>query len=37
MAVVPIERKPLSFAERTYLPQIASGLATTFPHLVRPK
>ena len=29
MAIIPLERKPLSFAERTYLPQIASGLKTT--------
>ena len=37
MAVVPLERKPLTFAERTYLPQIAEGLRTTWRHLVRPK
>ena len=36
MAVIKIERKPLSFAERTYLPQIASGLFTTIKHLFRP-
>jgi NADH-quinone oxidoreductase subunit I len=34
---VPIERKPLSFAERTYVPQIVAGLKTTWKHLVRPK
>ncbi len=37
MAVKVLERKPLSFAERTYLPQIASGLATTFRNMFRPK
>lgn len=37
MAVVPLERKPLTFAERTYLPQIAAGLKTTIKHLVRKK
>ena len=26
MAVVPLERKPLTFAERTYLPQIAGTI-----------
>ncbi len=36
MAVTPIERKPLSFAERTYIPQILSGLKTTWKHLVAP-
>jgi NADH-quinone oxidoreductase subunit I len=37
MAVVPLERKPLTFAERTYLPQIVGGLKTTIKHLVRKK
>ncbi len=37
MAVIPLERKPLTLAERTYLPQIASGLRTTLRHLFRPK
>lgn len=37
MAVVPLERKPLSFAERTYVPQILRGLRTTLRHLVRKK
>ena len=32
-----LERKPLSFAERTYLPQIAAGLKTTIKHLFAPK
>ena len=36
MAVITIERKPLSFAERTYLPQIASGLKITLKHLFAP-
>ena len=35
--VVTVERKPLSFAERTYLPAIASGLKTTLKHLFAPK
>ena len=34
--VVPVPRKPLSLAERTYLPAIASGLKTTFKHLFQP-
>ncbi|HVU33197.1 MAG TPA: NADH-quinone oxidoreductase subunit I [Opitutaceae bacterium] len=34
---VPVERKPLTFAERTYVPQIVGGLKTTWKHLVRPK
>ena len=37
MAVVPVARPPLTLAERTYLPQIAAGLRTTWRHLVRPK
>jgi NADH-quinone oxidoreductase subunit I len=37
MAVVPLERKPLTFAERTYLPQIMSGLKTTFKHMFQPQ
>ena len=37
MAVIPLERKPLTLAERTYLPQIAGGLKTTWQHLVRAK
>ncbi len=36
MAVVTVERKPLSLLERTYLPNIASGLATTFKRMVQP-
>ena len=34
---VPVERKPLTFAERTYIPQVIGGLKTTWQHLVRPK
>jgi NADH-quinone oxidoreductase subunit I len=37
MAVITVERKPLTLAERTYLPQIAAGLKTTFKHLLAPK
>ena len=37
MAVIPIDRKPLSFAERTYIPQVMAGLKTTWKHLVKPK
>jgi len=29
MAVIQVQRKPLSFAERTYLPQVFGGLMTT--------
>ena len=36
MAVVPLERKPLSLAERTYVPAILSGLKTTFKRMFRP-
>ena len=36
MAIVPLERKPLTFAERTYLPQIAGGLMTTLKHFFAP-
>ena len=35
MAVIQVERKPLSFAERTYIPQIVGGLRTTLKHLFR--
>ncbi len=30
-----LERKPLTFAEKTFLPQIASGLATTFVNIFK--
>ncbi len=36
MAVIPIERKKLSFAERTYIPQILSGLTTTVKRIFQP-
>jgi NADH-quinone oxidoreductase subunit I len=32
-----VERKPLTWAERTYLPQVISGLARTLGWLFRPK
>jgi len=37
MAVIPVERKPLNFVERTYLPQVLNGLRITFRHLLGPK
>jgi len=37
MSFVTVERKPLSFAERTYIPQILGGMKTTFRHLIKPK
>jgi NADH-quinone oxidoreductase subunit I len=37
MAIVPLERKPLTFAERTYVPQVLLGLKTTWKHLVKRK
>ena len=30
-----IERKPLTFAEKTFLPQIATGLKTTFGNMLK--
>ncbi len=36
MAVKVVERKPLSLSERTYLPQIASGLKITFKNMFKP-
>ena len=37
MAVgTPLERKPLSLVERSYIPAIASGLKTTLKHLFQP-
>jgi NADH-quinone oxidoreductase subunit I len=36
MAVIQVERKPLSFAERTYIPQIIGGLKTTLKHFFQP-
>lgn len=37
MAVIQVERKPLSFAERTYLPQIMGGMKITMKHFFAPK
>jgi NADH-quinone oxidoreductase subunit I len=37
MAVKVLERKPLTLAERSYLPQIVGGLLTTLRHLFAPK
>lgn len=36
MAIRVIERKPLSLAEQTYLPQIAAGLKITFRNMFKP-
>ena len=36
MAVVTVQRKPLTLLERTYLPNIVAGLATTFKRMVKP-
>jgi len=36
MATIPVDRKPLSFAERTYLPQILGGLKITFKRMLQP-
>lgn len=36
MATKVVERKPLSFAERTYLPQIVSGLKITMKNMFKP-
>jgi NADH-quinone oxidoreductase subunit I len=36
MAVIQVQRKPLTLAERTYLPNLVAGLKTTLRHLVRP-
>jgi NADH-quinone oxidoreductase subunit I len=37
MAIIPVERKPLTLSERAYLPQVAAGLAITLKHLFAPK
>lgn len=37
MAIIKVERKKLSFWEKTYLPQIAGGLWITLKNLVKPK
>jgi NADH-quinone oxidoreductase subunit I len=36
MAVIKVQRKPLTLTERTYFPQILSGLKTTFKYLLGP-
>lgn len=36
MAVIPVDRKPLTFSERTYLPQIAGAMRTTIQRLLKP-
>ena len=36
MAVIQVQRKPLTLAERTYLPQIFGGLMTTIKYFFRP-
>jgi NADH-quinone oxidoreductase subunit I len=36
MAVKKLKRKPLTFAEKTYLPQIVSGLKITLKNIFRP-
>ena len=37
MAVITVERKPLTLAERTYVPQIVNGLKTTFKYMFKPQ
>jgi NADH-quinone oxidoreductase subunit I len=37
MAVIPVQRKPLTLAERTYLPQVVAGLRITLKHFFAPK
>jgi len=37
MAVIKLERKPLTLAERSYLPQIVGSLKITLKHLFQPK
>ena len=36
MAVIPVQRKALTLAERTYIPQIAGGLMTTLRYFFEP-
>jgi len=36
MAVITVARKPLTLAERTYIPQILGGLRTTLKHFFQP-
>ena len=37
MAVIHVERRPLTFAERTYLPQVLGGLLITLRHFFAPR
>ncbi|HEY3756953.1 MAG TPA: NADH-quinone oxidoreductase subunit I [Opitutaceae bacterium] len=37
MAVITVSRKPLTFSERAYVPQVIHGLKITFKHLLAPK
>ena len=37
MAVIHVERQPLTFAERTYLPQVFGGLLITLRHFFAPR
>jgi len=37
MSFKTVERQPLTLAERTYVPQILSGMKTTFKKMVKPK
>jgi NADH-quinone oxidoreductase subunit I len=36
MAIIPVDRKPLTLAERTYIPQILGGLKITFKRMLQP-
>lgn len=36
MAVIEVQRKPLTLAERSYIPQILSGLKTTWKRMLAP-
>src|SRR5580692_11654500 len=36
MAIIEVKRRPLSLAERSYLPQLLGGMWTTLKHLFRP-
>jgi NADH-quinone oxidoreductase subunit I len=36
MAIITVPRKPLSLAERTYIPQVLGGMWTTLKHFFKP-
>jgi len=36
MAVIQVQRKALTLAERTYIPQIVGGLMTTLKYFFKP-